>query len=94
MNSVISFLTKLISESDGRLSSRRTVRLIWGLGAFVIWATATLYVVFTGGIVLPGLPESIVLLIVGTEGVTAVQRWMEKRDESKVPKADVKPPQP
>ena len=89
MSKLISLLKQLVSEPDGRLSSRRTVRLTWGIGTFLIWSIASLYAVFFTTGVIMAIPESILFLIIGTEGVTAVQRYMERPKEA--PKPETKP---
>lgn len=78
---MINFLSKALSEKDGKPSNIRTVNFLWALG--VLFCIVFLVVKNN---TFPVIPNEIILSVVGLSGVKAFQRNKEQAGATQSPK--------
>ena len=73
-----SFMGGIMEDNSGGISSMRILMLMWGIGAFLVWAAAVITALWHGVFVMPTLPAEIVTILLGVTGIKSVQRFGEK----------------
>jgi len=75
-DNVVSF-SSMIQDNTGGTSSIRVLMLLWGVGVFLVWATAVIIGLFHGVYVIPSIPQTVVEILIGVTGIKTIQRFGE-----------------
>lgn len=77
------FIKSLLEDNSGGYSTSRFLALMWGLGTFIVWAVASLIVIYTSSgtenpvtTLLP-IPWEVVTITLGFGGFKVAQRYGE-----------------
>jgi len=77
------FLKSLLEDNSGGYSTSRFLALMWGIGTFIVWAIASLLVIYTtSGSENPvtnllSIPWEVVTITLGFGGFKVAQRYGE-----------------
>lgn len=80
----VSFIRSVIEDNSGGLSTARIMSLTWSVGVFLVWAIASLLIIYTSsGTQAPvtsllSLPWEVVTMALGFGGFKVAQRFGEK----------------
>lgn len=78
------FLKSLLEDNSGGFSSARFMALTWCIGTFIVWAVASLLVIYTSAgtatpvVTLMPIPWEVVTMALGFGGYKVAQRFGEK----------------
>jgi len=78
------FLKSLLEDNSGGFSSARFMALTWCIGTFIVWAVASLLVIYTSAgtaspvVTLLPIPWEVVTMALGFGGYKVAQRFGEK----------------
>lgn len=85
MNTILSQLITILEDNGGGLSTIRVLTMVWGAGAFLVWAIGSILNFYHGKVEFAPIPSEIITILLGVTGLKTVQRFGEKPVEEKKP---------